>query len=116
LTEYFLSGKQSVMQERPFRRIGARLRTARRLGGLSARKLDALAGTSPGHASWAEAGDGCPSLANFAAWACVLGLSLDWLAFGRAEDAPTEADVRDAVARAHRNPSAQASARTGTEG
>ena len=86
------------------------------MGGLSGRGLDALAGTSPRHASWAESGDGCPSLANFAAWAGVLGISLDWLAFGRDEDAPNEADVRDAVARAHANVSAQSPARTGTDG
>jgi|SRR5580704_12250039 hypothetical protein len=80
--------------------IAARLKFARTLAHLPAREMDRLAGKTPGHAGLIEARPGSDAMAGtLAAYADVLGLSLDWLVRGQG-DAPTADSVREAVATA----------------
>ncbi|WP_437623356.1 helix-turn-helix domain-containing protein [Sorangium sp. So ce1151] len=84
------------------RSIGERLRFARQLGNISARGLDRLAGKTEGHASLIEAKPQAEVTATTAAaYAEVLGLSLDWLILAKGT-APTEEQVTKALGMARR--------------
>ncbi len=89
------------MQERAPSPVGLRLQQARKLiDDLSARELDRLAGTTPGHASLIESGVvSNVKLETATGLARVLGMSLDWFVNGTG-DAPTAESVRAAVAAA----------------
>jgi transcriptional regulator with XRE-family HTH domain len=64
--------------------LAQRLRRARKAAGLSARRLDALAGLTPCHTSLIESGlRENPKATTVAALAKALGVSLDWLVSGR---------------------------------
>lgn len=91
--------------------LPGRLRHARLLGGVSARELDRLAGTTPGHVWLIESGER-PSLQASTAvlLATALGLSTDWLLSG-VGDPPTEDSVRVALDHAR-----TAHPRSGTDG
>lgn len=89
--------------------LGERLRFARKLADISARSLDALAGSAEGYAALIESGERLNVGSRFLEGYCrVLGLSLDWLVLGHGE-LPIEKHVRDAV-------SCATAAKTGTEG
>mgnify|MGYP003766576231 FL=1 len=76
------------------RTLGARLRWAREKSGISARRLDELAGLSPGHTSAIESERRLdPSTSTVAALARALGISLDWLVDGTGT-APSERKLR----------------------
>jgi transcriptional regulator with XRE-family HTH domain len=77
--------------------IGDRLAFARTKGGISARELDRLAGKTEGHASLIEARRAADVLAsNVAAYASVLGVTVEWLLTGEGDE-PTEESVTAAV-------------------
>lgn len=85
------------MQERAPSPVGLRLQEARRLVDLSARELDRLAGTTPGHASLIESGVvSNVKLETAKGLARVLGVSLDWLVNG-VGDPPSAESVQLAV-------------------
>jgi transcriptional regulator with XRE-family HTH domain len=64
--------------------LAQRLRRARDASELSARRLDKLAGLTPGHTTLIESGRRLnPTAATAAALARVLGVSLEWLVSGR---------------------------------
>lgn len=88
--------------------LGARLRHARTLAGLSARALDILAGMAIGHVSLIEAGRRVEISGETAhRLSRPLGISMSWLVSG---DGPPP--DRRTIARAVKH----ARARTGTEG
>ena len=77
--------------------IGLRLREARKLVVLSARELDSLAGTTPGHASLIESGVVANvTIETAKGLARVLGMSLDWFVNGVGSP-PSAAAVQFAV-------------------
>ena len=82
--------------------IGQRLRWARDQAELSARELDRLAGKTPGHAGLIEARGTDAWASTLAAYARVLGLSLDWLIAGEKRRAPKPARILVAVKRARK--------------
>lgn len=66
--------------------LSDRLRIAREAAGLTARKLSKLAGLAEGHVAMIERGtveDG--SVQTIGKIARALGVSLDWLVFGKGE-------------------------------
>lgn len=82
------------------RTFGERVKYARGLGKISARRLDLLADLTPGHVSAIEAGQRERIEARTASMlAAVLGCSLDWLIDGDGP-APSERAIRAAVAAA----------------
>jgi len=90
------------MSRKALSNVGERLRHARQLAGISARRLDGLAGTTPGHVSLLESGTRLNLETRTAAkFTCALGISLDWLVNGEGE-APSAVDVAKAVERAGR--------------
>lgn len=77
--------------------IAERLRWARELGGISARRLDELADLTAGHSNGIESGRRQnPETKTVQKLVRVLGLSLDWLLNGVGEP-PTLEGVRAAV-------------------
>lgn len=94
-----------------------RLQAARIRAGLSARRLDDLAGLTPGYTSLIEAGKRANIGARTAdAIARVVGVSLDWLIRGDGNE-PTDQQVRRAVEAAQRAARERTSrGHTGTEG
>lgn len=80
--------------------IGEKLRAARELGGISARKLDALAGLTPG-TTWKVEGSktGNVGTKTLTVLARVLGLNLEQLVNDVGEP-PTAEEVKAAIARA----------------
>ena len=85
---------------RALKTMGQRLHWAREAAGVSARELDRLAGKTPGHVGLIEARDSDATGKTLAAYAAVLGLSLDWLIVGDKDRAPRVEDMTVAVARA----------------
>jgi len=80
------------------RTLGERVRWARDLAGISARRLDKLAKLSAGHARAIETGRKQTVEASTARkLASVLGVTLDWLLCGTGRR-PTPESVRAAVA------------------
>jgi transcriptional regulator with XRE-family HTH domain len=68
-----------------------RLREARTRAGLSARKLDELAGITTGHTTLIESGRReAPSVETVRKLAGALNVSLDWLVNGEPDDHATE--------------------------
>lgn len=80
-----------------------RLQTSRELAGITSSELARLCGVPRTYFSQLERLKTDVGLTRAAAAALVLGISLDYLALGRG-DAPTEEAVREAVARAQRDP------------
>lgn len=76
--------------------VGARIREARELAGISARELDRLAGLSENHTSLLESVVRDVRAETAVAVARTLGVSLDWLLVGEGK-APSERSVRAAV-------------------
>lgn len=77
--------------------LGDRLRSARDLGEVSARELCSLAGVTVSVAAMVERGHiHRPAADVLAAFAGVLGVSLDWLVLGTGSE-PTAEQVRAAV-------------------
>jgi transcriptional regulator with XRE-family HTH domain len=80
--------------------LGARLRVARHLGGVSARELSALIGVASGHVALIESGERPdPRSTTVARAAEVLGVSTDYLICGTGPE-PTAEQVQAAVERA----------------
>ncbi len=81
-----------------------RLGIALARSGVSAQEVDRLAGRPTNHGRLIASGvRPNPETATLAAYALTLGLSLDWLVFGRGM-APTDAKIRAAVERAKKEP------------
>lgn len=76
-----------------------RLKEARKMGGVSRRELSLLAGCAQAVCSIVER-SGSGSVKTLAAFANVLGVSLDWLIAGQKDAKPKSADVQAAVLRA----------------
>lgn len=92
-----------------------RLQATRLRAGLSARRLDELAGLTPGYTSLIESGKRANIGARTADLiARVIGVSLDWLIRGEGDE-PTDIEVARAVECAQRSRERELK-RTGTEG
>lgn len=80
--------------------LPARLRFARSLAGVSARRLDSIAGLQPGHTNAIESGRR-PNIESVTAekLSTALGISLDWLILGNGRE-PTAKAIRAAIERA----------------
>lgn len=77
--------------------ISERLREARIIAGLDAKRLDKLAGITPGHVRLIENGiREHPAATTLSRIAAVLGLSLDWLIDGRGKR-PSDRAIRAAA-------------------
>ena len=90
--------------------VGQRIERLRKLAGLSARELDALAGLRAGHCRAIEVGPReqiAHDTVRKIAW--VLGVTTDWLGSGEGP-APPKATVRESVARAQRRSSKSSTA------
>lgn len=97
--------------------LRARLRSARKLAGISAKQLDRLAGLGAGHTNMIESGTRVDIEGGTLAKLCkALGVSLDWLLLGGGK-APTVNSVRSAIALASSpNRKGQRLRATGTDG
>jgi transcriptional regulator with XRE-family HTH domain len=82
--------------------IADRVRIARELSGLSARRVSHLAGLAPSHVALIERGGTDVSANTAASLAGVLGCSLDWLVRGVGRP-PSRRTVRRAVDKAVEN-------------
>lgn len=80
-----------------------RLRRLRRLSELKARRVDALAGLTPGHTRLLERGlKKAPTVTTITALAPIFGASVEWLAIGAGTE-PTKSTIQDAVRQAEAN-------------